>query len=133
MTALALVLCALVLMGGCTSTPPSVSDWRRDIRSDKRLLRLQAVADASQAPAGEAVPALIESLEDIDDVVRAMAYEALLRTTGQRIAFDPIGDPFEREAAVQAWRSWWRRQADASQKPAAQSPPASGAGTETES
>lgn len=133
MAALALALCALVLTTGCTSTPPKVSDWRQDIRSDKRLLRLQAVTLACRAPAREAVPALIERLEDVDDVVRSMAYEALLRKTEQRIAFDPIGDPFDREAAVQEWRNWWRRQTDASPKPAVQGTSVSGAGTETES
>ena len=129
--ALVLVLGVPVLMGGCTSAPPKVSDWRQDIRSDKRLLRLQAVMFASRAPAREAVPALIERLEDVDDVVRSMAYEALVRKTGQDIAFDPIGDPFERKEAVEMWRGWWRRQSDASQEPGVQSAPASGGETES--
>ena len=128
---LALVLCATVLTAGCAATPPEVSDWRKDIRSDKRLLRLQAVTFASRAPAQEAVPALIERLEDVDDVVRSMAYEALVRKTGQNIAFDPIGDPFERKEAVEKWRVWWRGNTDASRRPAMQAVPASDSKTES--
>ena len=101
------VTAALALMTGCKPATQPRGDWQAEIRSDDWIVRLRSVPRASKAPLEEAVPALIERLEDTDDAVASMAYEALLRITGQKIAFDPLGDASERRRSADEWRKWW--------------------------
>lgn len=49
---------------------------------------------------------MLESLGSQDAAVRRWAAEELVRTTGQRIPFDPRGTEEERAEAVARWRAW---------------------------
>ena len=102
----------LVGLAGCESTGSAVDvhSWRKGLESDNRMVRMEAVTLAAKAPRDEAVPALIARLGDIDDVVRAMAYQGLIDATGQTFPFDPVADPFERRRQIAQWRTWWADQ-----------------------
>ena len=120
-------LCAGVVMGmvcllttGCGPSSGSKKDWRQAVRSGNRYERLEAISRAAKADEAEGVPALITLLEDEDDVVRAMACEALRKQTGESFAFDPMGSPFERRDQVARWRTWWQERSGA--VPAADEP-----------
>ncbi len=52
---------------------------------------------------------IIESLRHRDLPVRRWAHDELVRVTGHRVPFSPLGDRKSREVAYQAWREWWER------------------------
>jgi HEAT repeat protein len=55
----------------------------------------------------EAIPALIDTLEDEEASVREAAIVALRTLSGQAIPFDPGARDGERAKRVKAWRDWW--------------------------
>jgi len=61
--------------------------------------------------AGEAIPYFIRILRDSDPRARAAAANALMVITRQVIPFKAKGLQEEREAAVQQWEAWWRKNA----------------------
>lgn len=63
----------------------------------------------------EAIPALIDTLEDEEASVREAALVALRAISGQSIQFDPLAKDGERSKRVRAWRDWWEQ---ASKEPA---------------
>lgn len=52
---------------------------------------------------------IIDSLRHRDVPVRRWAHDELVRVTGHRVPFSPMGDRKAREVAHQAWRQWWDR------------------------
>lgn len=50
---------------------------------------------------------IIESLRHRDLPVRRWASDELVRVTGHRVPFSPLGDRKSREVAVRAWTDWW--------------------------
>ncbi len=52
---------------------------------------------------------IIESLRHRDLPVRRWAHDELVRVTGHRVPFSPLGDRTSREVAYQAWVEWWQR------------------------
>lgn len=56
---------------------------------------------------------IIESLRHRDLPVRRWAADELIRVTGHRIPFSPMGDRRSREVAAQAWLDWWEARRNA--------------------
>ena len=50
---------------------------------------------------------IISSLRHRDAPVRRWANDELIRVTGHRIPFSPMGDKSARDVAAQAWTDWW--------------------------
>lgn len=50
---------------------------------------------------------VIQSLRHRDAPVRRWANDELIRVTGHRVPFSPMGDKKDREVAAQAWTEWW--------------------------
>jgi HEAT repeat protein len=50
---------------------------------------------------------IIQSLRHRDLPVRRWAHDELIRVTGHRIPFSPMGDKSAREIAVASWTDWW--------------------------
>jgi hypothetical protein len=50
---------------------------------------------------------IIGSLRHRDLPVRRWAHDELIRVTGHRIPFSPLGDKKAREVAVASWTDWW--------------------------
>ncbi len=61
----------------------------------------------------EAIPGLVDALEDEELPVREAANLALCTITGQDLRFEPNAPPAERERRVKAWRDWWKKQSKA--------------------
>jgi len=61
--------------------------------------------------APEAVPHFIKLLRDSDVRVRGLAANALLVVTRQMIPFKAKGNQEEREASIQQWEAWWKKNA----------------------
>jgi HEAT repeat protein len=55
----------------------------------------------------EAVPPLLDALDDQDWFVRQAAHVALTNLTGQEFPFHGQASPEARAAQVQVWRTWW--------------------------
>lgn len=53
---------------------------------------------------------LIERMDDADAWLRRTAYDELVITTGQQLAFDADGPWRVQQAHLKAWRQWWGRQ-----------------------
>ncbi len=70
--------------------------------------RLGAATALGEIQAVEAVGALIDSLNDKDDLVRTAASEALHRITGQDFNFVSGLTKSERIRIQKRWRAWWK-------------------------
>ena len=70
--------------------------------------RLGAATALGEIQSVEAVPALIEALNDRDDLVRTAASEALHRITGQDFNFVSGLTKNERIRIQKKWRAWWK-------------------------
>ena len=68
-----------------------------------RTLAMQALGDFG---AVEAVPKLLDTLEDPSAIIRKTAAETLVRLTGYDPGFDPRGTESERKKAIKKWRDW---------------------------
>ncbi|MDF1699995.1 MAG: HEAT repeat domain-containing protein [Planctomycetota bacterium] len=70
--------------------------------------RLGAATALGEIQSVESVPALIEALNDRDDLVRTAASEALHRITGQDFNFVSGLTKNERIRIQKKWRAWWK-------------------------
>ncbi|MBM3985037.1 MAG: hypothetical protein FJ296_05005 [Planctomycetes bacterium] len=68
-----------------------------------RQLAMQVLGDFG---AVEAMPALLDVLEDPNPIIRKSAAETLVRLTGYDPGYDPRGSEAERKKAVKKWRDW---------------------------
>lgn len=59
--------------------------------------------------AREAVPNLIDALEDPESAVRESAMVALRAITSRDFRFEPVAAQAERTKRVKAWRDWWKK------------------------
>ncbi len=70
--------------------------------------RLGAATALGEIQAVDSVPALIEALNDKDDLVRTAASEALHRITGKDFNFVSGLTKNERIRIQRSWRAWWK-------------------------
>ena len=98
----AMILTMLVGATGCSLAPKTF----RSISHPAPLVRARSVRLSERLPDGQAVPALVDRLDDPDPVVRLAAHHELKRRTGQDFGFVPWDDPEPREKAVSRWRGW---------------------------
>jgi hypothetical protein len=70
--------------------------------------RLGAATALGQLKACDAVPDLIEALDDKDDLVRTAANDALMLITDQNFNFVPGMSRVERGRVQKKFKDWWR-------------------------
>ena len=75
--------------------------------------RLGAATALGELQAVDGVPALIDALNDKDDLVRTAASEALQRITGENFNFVSGLGKNERIRIQRRWKQWWRENEDA--------------------
>jgi HEAT repeat protein len=71
-------------------------------------VRLGAATALGDLKALDAVPALIDALDEKDQLVRTAASESLWSITSNRIDFKAGASAADRRAAQGKWRKWWR-------------------------
>ncbi len=85
-------------------------------------VRLGSVTSLGDLRAQSATPALIDALNDEDELVRSAAREALGLVTGRQVTLSGDASEEERLAAQADWRAWWSEsgvtQAEAGARPA---------------
>jgi hypothetical protein len=97
--------CACLALGaGCSIAPKNF----RKLTDPAPIVRARSVSLGAGQPQSKVVPALIDRLEDKDDVVRLVAFEELRKVTGKTFGYVPWAAPEERAAAVARWRGWWK-------------------------
>jgi len=75
-------------------------------------VRVQAIRQAAATGDLDALPHLVDRLEDEDPVVRFAAILALQDLTGLRLGYSYGQDSAERAAAVALWREYLQARAD---------------------
>ena len=68
--------------------------------------RIHAIVTAGEQGRQEAVPLLVDRLEDEDTAVRFFAIQSLEKITGQTKGYRYYDPPGLRARAVRRWRSW---------------------------
>ncbi len=89
---------------GCTDfTHPSLA---QRLQADDPNVRIQAVVEAGKAKDPQAVPYLVDRLQDREGDVRFFAILALKQITGQTLDYNYWDPQDRRDQAVQRWREW---------------------------
>lgn len=91
------VAAALLLGAACAPT-------RKDLRSGNPLDRARAVVALAEQRDAQAIPKLVDLLDDRDPGVRLYTIQALERLTGESFGYRYFDGPADRAAAVQRWR-----------------------------
>jgi len=100
--ATALIVASVVVVG-------CVRPYRAAISSEDSNERILAIKDAGQAKDVQAVPLLVDRLEDEDDAVRFFAIIALEKITGRRLGYDYAQPSRERAPSIVRWREYVRK------------------------
>jgi hypothetical protein len=95
------ILAGMVLLAGCAAPRTPYPESFNSFRPEERIL---AARHAAEIGDHEAVPLLVDRLEDDDSAVRMFAILALEKLTGTRLGYDYAADGFERARAVERWR-----------------------------
>jgi len=82
---------------------PDLIPMLKDEDQFVRSLVMQVLGDFGQA---DAVPALLDVLDDPSATIRKYAAEALVRLTGFDPQYDPKASKAERDKAVKRWKDW---------------------------
>jgi hypothetical protein len=90
------------LIMGCTTPAPKIG--LNDLVNPDPAVRIQAIKWAGENKVEQAVPLLVDRLQEQDDSVRFFAIAALRRITGTDHGFDYKADAGSRAQAVQRWR-----------------------------
>lgn len=72
-------------------------------------VRIGAAAALGDLDVVAAVPALIESLDDREPLVRTAAQDALVSLTGRKATHQADAPAEEQAAGQESWRQWWRQ------------------------
>ena len=104
---LAVVFLAL---GGCGASGQPSQDISRGLQNEDPSQRVQAAVQAGNARMPQAVPLLVDRLDDQDVEVRFAAIGALRRITGEDFDYR-FNEPADlRAPAVGRWRQWLARE-----------------------
>ena len=93
----------LLLLGACSATP-----YPGGIQSPDVSVRCRAIKLAGERRDRNALPALVERLEDEDEAVRFYTILALEKITGTRLGYDYAQSAAERGRAVKRWQNYLR-------------------------
>lgn len=93
---------------------PAVAEYLIPVLEDRDIfVRMAAARMLGDLGAPQAVPGLIDGLEDPEPSVREAVYIALKEITRRDLPFDALSeDAGERARRVQAWRDWWEKEKD---------------------
>jgi HEAT repeat protein len=98
-----LVCAAFWLPAGCADSSLTLA---QKFQSDDPDLRRDAIREAARTGNAQALPYLVDRLQDSEDDIRFYAIEALQRMTGQTLGYVAYEPSESRLAAVKRWREW---------------------------
>jgi len=95
------VLTLLSLVSGCASTGA-----RARIQAQDPGDRVRAIIQAAEQSDRQAIPLIIDRLEDEDEAVRTVAALALRKLTNQDLGYRPYDSLYRRTEAIERWHQW---------------------------
>lgn len=98
------------VLSGCARAP------RTDFESPYSGALIPAIVRAAERRDQEAVPRLIECLDNDDPAVRFAAIQALKRITGQTLDYDYAAPEPKRREHVDAWVRWYEGRTPAAER-----------------
>lgn len=99
---------AVQSLGG-TKDPAVVAHLVPMLADADIFVRMAACRHLGDLGSIEAIPGLIDTLEDEEASVREAALVALRGLSGQSIPFDPLARDGDRSKRVKDWREWWEK------------------------
>jgi len=90
------------ILAGCSA--PTSSLTLADLESPDPAVRIQAIKWAGENKIAQAVPLLVDRLQEPDTSVRFFAIVSLKKITGTDHGFDYKANPAQRGQAVRRWR-----------------------------
>ena len=92
----------VIILIGCDN--PKKIGGLADLENLDPTVRIRAIKWAGENQVHDAVPLLVDRLQEQDRSVRFYAIMALRRITGDDLGFDYKADPAQRAEAVKKWR-----------------------------
>ena len=92
----------IIIVIGCDS--PKKIGGLADLENPDPTVRIRAIKWAGENQVHDAVPLLVDRLQEQDRSVRFYAIMALRRITGDDLGFDYKADSAQRAEAVKKWR-----------------------------
>ncbi len=93
-----------------TGCRPPDTPYPASIQSIRPTERIHGVKEAARRNDRDAIPLLVDRLEDDDDAVRMYAILALEKLTGSRMGYEYYAPEPQRWRAVQAWKRHLREE-----------------------
>lgn len=102
----------VALVGLSQSRDPRATSVVLPLLKDADIfLRMAAARALGDLASGEAIPGLIDALDDEEALVREAAYLSLRALTARDLPFDAQSpDAAERAKRIKAWREWWDKE-----------------------
>ncbi len=94
--------CALVLAGCAVPRTPYPLSFN-SFRADERIMAARYAAETRDR---QAIPLLVDRLEDEDSAVRLFTILSLEKLTGTRLGYEYHADEVDRARAVRRWRRY---------------------------
>jgi hypothetical protein len=94
---------------GQSGDPEAVPYLLPLLKDSDVFVRMATARVLGDLKATSAVPALIDSLEDVEPAVREAALGSLRALTGKDLRFDPMASESDRAKKLKAWRDWWKK------------------------
>jgi 3-deoxy-D-arabino-heptulosonate 7-phosphate (DAHP) synthase class II len=95
----------ILVMAGC-GDPFDRQVGLSDLEDPSPTVRIMAIKWAGENKVKEALPQLVDSLEDEDPSVRFYAIEGLRRITGTDNDYDYKAPAYERAASIERWQEF---------------------------
>lgn len=115
MASCGLCLAALASLG-CDG-PAGGSLYQR-LQHEDPSVRIEAIRQAARQNDAQAIPHIVERLNDTQTDVRFFAIVALEKMTGRRMGYQYYAPRSERARAQERWREWLRSREAAATRPA---------------
>lgn len=106
---MARLLIGMMLSMACWSCQPRAGSYLEALQSPDPGCRIRAIAAVAAERNHDAVPHLVDRLEDEDEAVRFYAILGLEKIEGTRLGYDYGQNDVERVKAVKRWRNYVRQ------------------------
>ena len=88
------------------------------LQHEDPAVRIEAMRQAVRQNDDQALPYLVDRLNDSETDVRFFAIVALEKMTGRRMGYEHYAPATQRAEAVERWRAWLRRRGQPATRPA---------------
>ena len=77
------------------------------MKDENKWVRLESARAVLEIGAWNAVPVLLQGLNDPDLQTRSLCAEILEQKVGENFGYDPKASESERAASILQWNRWW--------------------------